>query len=95
MSLDRTVLLTVLAMVALATVGCQPAGEPVQHEQAAPAAPQRDVAQDRLDVIRAHEARVGAYRDGDVDAFVRVLDPKAELLIFVTPRILEEGASIY
>lgn len=67
----------IVVSAALVPSGCRNPEAPA--DEAASAA---SLERDRDEVIDAHLALVDAYDRGDADAFVRVLDPSAELLVF-------------
>lgn len=64
---------------ALVVSGCQAPGS---------APSPTSLERDRDAVVKAHEALVDGYERGDVAAFVRVLDPSADLLV-IHPRLEE------
>ena len=76
-------LLCVLIVLVMISMGCQPAGPPVERHEPESVV---DTTADRQAVVEAHEALLSAYERGDIEAFVAGLDPTAELLIF-HPRI--------
>ena len=73
----------VAMLLVVAAAGCGPAEPPASQPE-----PEQvvDVSADRRAVVEAHEALLAAYEQGDIEAFVAVLDPTAELLIF-HPRV--------
>lgn len=68
-----------LILIAAAVAGCEPVRRPV-GETGVAGPP--DAAADRAAVVDAHQALLKAYEEGDVDGYVDLLDPTAELLIF-------------
>jgi ketosteroid isomerase-like protein len=76
-------------VLALTLAGCQTATSTQEQEEVpapdsapAPVPAAADPERDHDAVVAAHRALIGAYEAGDVDAFVRGLDPSAELLVF-------------
>jgi ketosteroid isomerase-like protein len=68
--------LAAISALLIVLAGCSPAPAPE------PAAPLRDPGQDLADVVAAHRMLVQAYRAGDTDTFVGLLDPSPQLLVF-------------
>jgi len=75
--------LAALAAVAVAVLSCVAPPPPAGGTTRA-ADPDRDTRA----VIEAHEALIEAYETADTDAFVALLEPSAELLIF-HPRLVD------
>jgi hypothetical protein len=72
-------LLVLAAAAALTLAGCSGGGgQPYGEEPAAAVSPEMA----RADLVDAHRALLRAYEGADVEAFVGLMDPSPELLIF-------------
>jgi ketosteroid isomerase-like protein len=78
----RWVPCAVALCIGLALLGCQTQQQQGQQAAGPPAGSTTDPDQAQQEVIAAHEALVRAFEASDADAFIGLLAPTPELLIF-------------